>query len=125
MTAQVFAGLFLTLLAVLVAGGFLSVWVLLVYGVLSTMTYGLYAWDKNAAVQGNWRIAENNMQLIALLGGWPGALIAQQQLRHKSKKFSFKCVLWASIVINLALFAAFSGRLFVAFSGWLLDAFSG
>ena len=33
-------------------------------------------------------------------GGWPGALIAQQTLRHKSKKTSFIIVLWATVIIN-------------------------
>ncbi|WP_255353037.1 DUF1294 domain-containing protein, partial [Arsukibacterium sp. MJ3] len=29
------------------------------------------------------------MQLLALFGGWPGALLAQQYLRHKSNKKPF------------------------------------
>ncbi|MEZ9823063.1 DUF1294 domain-containing protein [Shewanella sp. 10N.286.45.A1] len=38
-----------------------------------------------------------------MLGGWPGALLAQQVLRHKSEKTSFKIVLWLTVVSNIGL----------------------
>ncbi|MGO2075002.1 MAG: DUF1294 domain-containing protein, partial [Pseudoalteromonas sp.] len=38
--------------------------------------------------------------------GWPGALLAQQWFRHKSKKRRFIVILWFIIVLNLALFIA-------------------
>jgi len=36
----------------------------------------------------------------ALLGGWPGALVAQNRLRHKSSKMSFLVVFWATVLLN-------------------------
>ncbi|MEJ1377111.1 MAG: DUF1294 domain-containing protein, partial [Candidatus Sedimenticola sp. (ex Thyasira tokunagai)] len=33
-------------------------------------------------------------------GGWPGALIAQQKLRHKSKKQPFRVVYWFTVAAN-------------------------
>ena len=39
-----------------------------------------------------------------LLGGWPGALIAQQTLRHKSRKASFRAVFWLTVLVNCGLF---------------------
>jgi hypothetical protein len=36
------------------------------------------------------------------MGGWPGALVAQETLRHKSKKASFRIVFWATVLINCA-----------------------
>jgi uncharacterized membrane protein YsdA (DUF1294 family) len=53
---------------------------------------------------GAWRTAEGSLHLLGLAGGWPGALIAQQMLRHKSKKTSFVAVLWATVLINGAVF---------------------
>ena len=40
--------------------------------------------------------------LIALLGGWPGALCAQSLLRHKNRKVSFQQVFWICVVANAA-----------------------
>jgi uncharacterized membrane protein YsdA (DUF1294 family)/cold shock CspA family protein len=70
------------------------------YAVLSLITFMAYAWDKTAARSGGWRTAESTLHLLGLFGGWPGALIAQQTLRHKSKKGSFVAVLWATVLIN-------------------------
>jgi uncharacterized membrane protein YsdA (DUF1294 family)/cold shock CspA family protein len=70
------------------------------YGALSLITFGAYAWDKSSAKRGAWRTAEGRLHVLGLAGGWPGALIAQQTLRHKSKKASFVTVLWATALIN-------------------------
>ncbi|MEO3877176.1 cold shock and DUF1294 domain-containing protein [Rheinheimera fenheensis] len=63
----------------------------LLYVEASLMTYWLYKIDKDAAIarHGN-RLAEESLQLFALIGGWPGAYIAQQQLAHKRSKLSFR-----------------------------------
>lgn len=70
------------------------------YLVLSVITFVLYAVDKKAAMQGKWRISERTLHLFALIGGWPGALLAQKLLRHKSKKRSFQLVFWGTVVLN-------------------------
>jgi len=72
------------------------------YLFVSTFTYLAYAIDKSAAQAGRWRISEPSLQLLALAGGWPGALIAQQTLRHKSQKGSFRIVLWIAVLLNCA-----------------------
>lgn len=69
----------------------------------SSITFIAYALDKRAAKNQSWRIKESRLHLLALLGGWPGALLAQQALRHKSAKTSFKIILWLTILINLGL----------------------
>jgi len=38
------------------------------------------------------------------MGGWPGALVAQQKLRHKTKKQPFRTVFWATVVMNCGVF---------------------
>lgn len=107
MKSVLVAGLFLMLLGILVAGGFVPVYLGVAYCTLSVMAYGLYAWDKRAALKGNRRISEKNLHWLALLGGWPGALCAQQHLRHKSQKISFKIGLWLTVLINLVLLVAY------------------
>lgn len=74
----------------------------LICGLMSVCTYGVYALDKNAARRGRPRIPERSLHLLALLGGWPGALIAQQTLRHKTRKTSFQIIFWLTVLLNLA-----------------------
>jgi len=77
---------------------------LTVYVLLSIFTFAIYALDKSAAKKGKWRTSENTLHFFALIGGWPGALIAQNQLRHKSQKQPFKTILWMTIVLNCSAF---------------------
>lgn len=78
------------------------------YLAASTVAFLAYAIDKSAAQKNRWRTQENTLHLFALVGGWPGALLAQKTLRHKSKKVEFQSVFRATVAINcLAL-------------GWLL-----
>ncbi|HJV94205.1 MAG TPA: DUF1294 domain-containing protein [Azonexus sp.] len=64
------------------------------------MAFIAYAADKSAARNDRWRTAENTLHLLALIGGWPGALVAQNRLRHKSSKTSFLAVFWATVLLN-------------------------
>ncbi|MEZ8096937.1 DUF1294 domain-containing protein [Photobacterium swingsii] len=74
------------------------------YIVLSLLTFAVYAKDKRAAVKGEWRTKESTLHLLSLMGGWPGALIAQRKLRHKTKKQPFKLILWVTVVLNCVAF---------------------
>ena len=75
-----------------------------IYTVFSLMTFGVYAYDKSAARKGAWRTPEKTLHLLSLAGGWPGALVAQQQLRHKSRKASFRAVFWMTVLFNCGVF---------------------
>ena len=75
------------------------------YVVMSTITFIVYTIDKSAAQFGRWRTREATLHLLALAGGWPGALAAQQVLRHKSRKRSFRVVFWLTVVLNGAALA--------------------
>ena len=74
---------------------------------LSVITFIAYAFDKSKAKRGAWRTPENTLHLFALIGGWPGAEIAQQILRHKSKKREFRIVFWCTVIVNCAVLAWF------------------
>jgi uncharacterized membrane protein YsdA (DUF1294 family) len=92
--------LFMGFVAGLVFAGKLPLAVLEVYLAASLIAFAVYAWDKSAARNQQWRTPENTLHLLALLGGWPGALIAQQRLRHKTKKMSFLVMFWGTVVLN-------------------------
>ena len=71
---------------------------------ISIITYVMFSVDKKAAQTGQWRTPENSLHMLSLFGGWPGALFAQNQLRHKSKKQPFKAILWFTIILNISAF---------------------
>lgn len=71
------------------------------YAAASLATFIAYALDKSAARSGAWRTPESSLHLLAVIGGWPGALLAQQFLRHKSTKASFRQVFWFTVVLNV------------------------
>jgi uncharacterized membrane protein YsdA (DUF1294 family) len=54
-----------------------------------------------AAERGGQRTPENTLHLFDLLGGWAGALIAQQQFRHKTIKQPFQAIFWATVAVNV------------------------
>ncbi|MCC8362821.1 cold shock and DUF1294 domain-containing protein [Lysobacter sp. A6] len=81
--------------------GKLPVVMLFVYGFMSVVAIALYAGDKRTARDGQWRTPEDTLHAVALFGGWPGALLAQGVLGHKSNKASFQTVFWSTVVLNL------------------------
>lgn len=68
-------------------------------GIVSAITYGMYAHDKGRAMTAGWRIPESSLHLAELLGGWPGALLAQRRLRHKCSKTSYQFVFWCIVIL--------------------------
>jgi uncharacterized membrane protein YsdA (DUF1294 family)/cold shock CspA family protein len=80
-----------------------SPWGIFIYAIASALTYYFYWDDKRRARIGDWRILEANLHFWALIGGWPGAFIAQQQFRHKTKKIPFQIVFWLVVVAHQIL----------------------
>lgn len=74
---------------------------LLLYPVMSLLTFALYAEDKSRARQGKWRVPEKTLHLCELLGGWLGAFIAQRRLHHKSSKSSYQVIFWAIVIVHI------------------------
>jgi len=91
---------FAAFLAFATMQGKLSSLLLPLYLVASIIAFAVYAIDKSAAHNGRWRTRESTLHLLALIGGWPGALIAQKVLRHKSKKQSFQVIYWITVTVN-------------------------
>ncbi len=81
------------------------------YAVTSLSCFVAYAIDKAAARKGGWRTPERTLLLLGLVGGWPGGLLAQQWLRHKSAKRSFQAMFWATAAANVAGFIVLSSRM--------------
>lgn len=82
---------------------------LVLYPLMSVVTYILYADDKARAKRKAWRTSEQTLHICELAGGWPGGFVAQQLLRHKSQKRSYQVEFWAIVVIH-----------YVGWLAWLL-----
>lgn len=67
---------------------------------VSSVAFLAYALDKSAAKKHRWRIRESTLHLLALIGGWPGALLAQRLIRHQSGKPAFQVVFWITVTLN-------------------------
>lgn len=78
---------------------------LVAYLLASLVTFGLYRYDKRQAREGRWRVPEKVLHMAALYGGWPGALIAQQRLRHKTRKTRFLVPFWGTVVLHQVFWA--------------------
>ena len=79
-----------------------------IYVGVSVVTFIAYALDKSAAGRGAWRTPESTLHGLSLAGGWPGALLAQQFLRHKTTKAEFRSVFWVTVAVNVIAFVALS-----------------
>lgn len=101
-----FAYLFCFGLVLAVFLGRLPLAILGIYVAASAAAYVAYAMDKAAAKRrGHSRIPEDTLHIWGLIGGWPGALLAQQKLRHKSSKASFQFTFWVTVVLNCGALA--------------------
>ncbi|NNJ10171.1 DUF1294 domain-containing protein [Chloroflexales bacterium ZM16-3] len=87
-----------------------------VYAVVSGFTFRAYGADKAIAVR-NERLApgarrerrtpEFTLHMLELLGGWPGALVAQWYYRHKNRKPAYQVAYWLVVVLNLLLLTGY------------------
>ncbi len=74
---------------------------LLLYPLMSFLTFALYANDKSRAKRGDWRISEKILHLCEFAGGWLGGFIAQRRLRHKNIKSSYQVVFWVIVTLHI------------------------
>ena len=105
----IFAAIFLVFVASKVAMDKLPFVVLITYIITSCVAYLAYVFDKAASLKGQWRTPESTLHFFSLIGGWPGAMLAQRTLRHKTQKQSFQVVYWTTVILNCLGF------------GWLLS----
>ncbi|HEU5137043.1 MAG TPA: cold shock and DUF1294 domain-containing protein [Steroidobacteraceae bacterium] len=102
------AAMFIAAIVALATSGRIPWFVPPAYVAMSLLTFCVYAFDKSAAMNRRWRTSEQSLHLLSLLGGWPGALIAQRMFHHKSKKVSFQVVFWLIVAMHCAAAFAFA-----------------
>ncbi len=72
------------------------------YAAASAAALVAYVVDKAAAKSERRRIPESTLHGLGLIGGWPGALVAQSLVRHKTRKREFQVLFWMTVVLNVA-----------------------
>ncbi|NLZ04157.1 MAG: DUF1294 domain-containing protein [Phycisphaerae bacterium] len=98
---------FLCILTILVAVVSALLWWLGLAGLfaylvgINAVTVLLYGYDKRQAIAGGGRVPEVILHLAALIGGSPGALLAQAVFRHKTQKLKFRMVFVGIVVVQV------------------------
>ena len=75
-------------------------WPAVIYPLMSLIAFALYGHDKKQARLQGPRTPEKYLHAAELLGGWPGALIAQQAFRHKTRKVAYQWVFWLIVLVH-------------------------
>lgn len=85
-------------------------WPLLIYcgctvvaSLIAFLAYGLDKWLAGARY--GRRVPERILHWLELVGGWSGALLAQQLFRHKTQKVAFGLLFWSIVAIHLVVLA--------------------
>lgn len=80
------------------------------FAFMNVITFFIYGIDKHKAKKHKWRISENMLIGLAVLGGFVGAFAGMQIFRHKTKHLKFVigvpliAVLWIMVIVYLLVF---------------------
>lgn len=80
---------------------------LVLYSLLSLICFFVYVYDKQMAIRGGWRIRESSLHWLELIGGWPGALIAQMIIGHKNSKATFQFIFSVIVLLHFIAWAVY------------------
>ena len=75
--------------------------------VINVMAVILTLHDKSAARRRKWRVKENTLLLVSVLGGSIAMLLTMRIIRHKTQRKKFMIGIPVIIVLQIALVAAF------------------
>jgi uncharacterized membrane protein YsdA (DUF1294 family) len=81
-----------------IRGGLL--WVVMTLAGLSLVAFVMQWVDKRRAEAERWRVPESGLHFLELLGGWPGAFLAQRLFRHKTAKLSYQLFFWLIVAVH-------------------------
>lgn len=73
---------------------------------INAISVALFYYDKRQSQTGGWRVPENTLLGVAILGGSIGAKIAQYKFRHKTRKQPFGNILHVILALQILLIIA-------------------
>ena len=73
--------------------------------IVNILAFSLCFIDKRKAIKQKYRISEDTLLFISLIGGCFGLVLSMNIYHHKTKKLKFKlvyllCIIWFLIIIN-------------------------
>lgn len=71
------------------------------YLVINIIAFSFFFIDKQKAIHHKYRVSENTLFILILLGGVFGSFIAMKLFHHKTKKFSFTLFLIIGLCLHL------------------------
>lgn len=71
-------------------------------GIISFVTFILFAADKIKAKRNKWRIRESMLLIFSAAGGSAGALLGMLICRHKIRKWYFAVLIPLMLIIHIA-----------------------
>lgn len=74
------------------------------YLAVNVITFIIWGYDKLRAKLQQWRIPENTLYALIILGGGAGALLGMIVFRHKTRKLKFKVISVVSVLVHIAIF---------------------
>ena len=77
----------------------------IIFSILSVITFFMYGIDKFKAQRGKWRISEKALLVSSFIGGAVGGFLAMQLFRHKTKHWYFNVVNILGLVWQIGLIA--------------------
>ena len=85
-----------------------SIKTIVIYFIVMNIIGFLAMWiDKRKAIKGAWRIPENTLLLITVLGGGIGTIAGMYTFRHKTKKMKFTIGFPAILILEIILIIYF------------------
>ncbi|MCD7868952.1 MAG: DUF1294 domain-containing protein [Clostridiales bacterium] len=70
---------------------------------INLAAFAAFGLDKRRAAARQWRIPEARLLLLAAAGGSPGALLGMLFFHHKTRKWKFRLLVPAMLVLQCAL----------------------
>jgi uncharacterized membrane protein YsdA (DUF1294 family) len=81
----------------------LQIYIIIGYmALINLIAIVMFGIDKSKARQGNSRLSEKSLFFISFIGGIWGGILGMMAFRHKTRKMSFKAVMFIILLINLA-----------------------
>lgn len=74
------------------------------YLAINIITLLVWGFDKLRAKLQHWRIPENALFALIILGGGIGALLGMTVFRHKTRKLKFKIISVVSVLVHTVNF---------------------
>ncbi len=70
---------------------------------MNITTFIAYGVDKKRAQTKKYRVSEETLIWLQILGGFVGAVVGQKYFKHKTKKASFRKRFWLAFILELAI----------------------